>query len=30
MPERLTIAADAIKAFCLSGPQFAMTHYNNK
>lgn len=28
MPEVLTKAADAVKAFCLSGPDFAMTHYN--
>lgn len=28
MPEVLTRAADAVKAFCLSGPDFAMTHYN--
>ena len=30
LPERLKIAADAVKAFCLSGPAFAMTNYNNK
>lgn len=30
LPERLDIAADAVKAFCLSGPDFAMTHFNNK
>lgn len=30
MPERLDLACDAIKAFCLSGLGFAMTHYNNK
>lgn len=30
LPERLKIAADAVKAFCLSGIQFAMTNYNNK
>lgn len=29
-PERAKVAADAIKAFCLSGIDFAMTHYNNK
>lgn len=29
-PERAKLAADAIKAFCLSGLDFAMTHYNNK
>lgn len=28
MPEILKKAADAVKAFCLSGPDFAMTHYN--
>lgn len=28
MPEVLKKAADAVKAFCLSGPDFAMTHYN--
>ncbi len=30
LPERLRMAADAVKAFCLSGLQFAMTHYNGK
>lgn len=30
LPERLKIAAEAVKAFCLSGIQFAMTNYNNK
>ncbi|MCM1290369.1 MAG: aminoacyl-tRNA hydrolase [Prevotella sp.] len=30
LPERLEIAAEAVKAFCLSGPEFAMTHFNNK
>lgn len=30
LPERLEVAADAVKAFCLSGPDFAMTHFNNK
>lgn len=30
LPERLKVAADAVKAFCLSGIGFAMTHYNNK
>lgn len=29
MPEILKKAADAVKAFCLSGPDFAMTHYNH-
>lgn len=29
MPEVLKHAADAVKAFCLSGPDFAMNHYNN-
>lgn len=28
MPEVLKKAADAVKAYCLSGPDFAMTHYN--
>lgn len=28
MPEMLKKAADAVKAFCLSGPDFAMTHFN--
>lgn len=28
MPEVLKKAGDAIKAFCLSGPDFAMNHYN--
>lgn len=28
MPEILKNASDAVKAFCLSGPDFAMTHYN--
>ena len=30
LPERVGIAVDAIKAFCLSGPAFAMNNYNNK
>lgn len=30
LPERLAVAADAVKSFCLSGPDFAMTHFNNK
>lgn len=30
MPARLETAADAVKAFCLSGAAFAMTHFNNK
>ncbi len=30
LPERLKIAADAVKAFCLSGPSFAMNQFNNK
>ncbi len=30
MPERLDVAVDAVKAFCLSGLGFAMTNYNNK
>lgn len=28
LPEILKKAADAVKAFCLSGPDFAMTHFN--
>lgn len=28
LPEKLKIAAEAVKAFCLSGASFAMTHYN--
>lgn len=30
MPERLKIAVEAIKSFCLSGLPFTMTHFNNK
>lgn len=30
LPERLGVAADAVKAFALSGLSFAMTQYNNK
>lgn len=30
MPERLSVAADAVKAYCLSGLSFVMTHFNNK
>ena len=30
LPERLDMVADAVKAFALSGINFAMTHYNNK
>lgn len=30
MPERLKLAVDAIKSFCLSGLPFTMTHFNNK
>ena len=30
MPERLKIAIDAIKAFCLSGLTFSMNNYSNK
>lgn len=30
MPERLKVAIDAIKAFCLSGLMFAMNNYSNK
>lgn len=29
LPEKLARAADAVKAFCLSGPAFAMNHYND-
>ena len=30
MDERVGVACDAIKAFCLSGMTFAMNNYNNK
>ena len=30
LPERLGIAADAVRAFCLSGMAFAMNRFNNK
>ena len=30
LPARIDVAVDAIKAFCLSGIQFAMCNYNNK
>ena len=30
LPERAKVACDAIRAFCLSGIDFAMTHFNNK
>ena len=30
LPERINIAIDAIKSFCLSGLAFTMTNYNNK
>ena len=30
LPARLDVAVDAVKAYCLSGLQFAMTNYNNK
>lgn len=30
MPAVLKYAADAVKAFCLSGVDFAMTHYNGR
>lgn len=30
LPERLETAAEAVRAFCLSGPAFAMNHFNNK
>lgn len=29
LPQRIEIACDAIKAFCLSGIQFAMCNFNN-
>ena len=29
LPALLRRAADAVKAYCLSGPEFAMNHYNN-
>lgn len=28
LPEKLKRATDAVKAYCLSGPAFAMNHYN--
>ena len=30
MGERLAVAGEAIKRFCLMGPEFAMTNFNNK
>ena len=30
MPERIDIAIEAIKSYCLAGLSFTMTHYNNK
>ena len=30
LPERIDMAIEAIKAFCLSGLSFAMTNFNNK
>lgn len=30
LPERLEKAAECVKAFCLSGASFAMTHFNGK
>ncbi|MBD5191282.1 MAG: aminoacyl-tRNA hydrolase [Bacteroidales bacterium] len=30
LPTRIDVAIDAIKAFCLSGMQFAMCNFNNK
>lgn len=30
LPQRIDIAIEAIKAFCLSGLSFAMTNFNNK
>lgn len=28
LPEKILAATEAVKAFCLSGPAFAMTHFN--
>ena len=30
LPQRIDVAIEAIKAFCLSGLNFAMTNFNNK
>ena len=30
MPERIKVAIEAIKSFCLAGLPFTMTHFNNK
>ena len=30
MPERIDMAIEAIKSYCLSGLSFTMTHFNNK
>lgn len=30
LPERLEVAAEAVRAYCLSGLSFAMTNFNNK
>lgn len=30
LPARLEVAADAVRAYCLSGLSFAMTNFNNK
>lgn len=30
LPARIEVAADAVRAFCLSGLQFAMSNFNNK
>lgn len=30
LPERLDTAADAVRAYCLSGAAFAMNHFNSK
>ena len=30
LPQRIDVAIEAIKAFCLSGLSFAMTNFNNK
>lgn len=29
LPQRIQVATEAVKAFCLSGLSFAMNHYNN-
>lgn len=30
MPERIEVAAEAVRAYCLSGPAWAMNHFNNR